>query len=60
MKRITYQIPQNQIENYFSDIETVRKIIPNIKLNNFIQYEYLRSLIYFHVLSKIKKNKKFK
>lgn len=51
MKSINYQVSINQVDNYFADLKTLKGINPNIKSNKTIFYEYLKALIYSHVLS---------
>ena len=52
MQSINYQISVNQVDNYFADLNTIKAINPNIKINHTVYYEYLKALIYMHVLSK--------
>jgi len=51
MQSINYQISINQVDNYFADLNTIKSINPNIKINHSVIYEYLKALIYIDVLS---------
>jgi len=53
MQSINYQISINQVDNYFADLNTIKAITPNIKINYSVYYEFLKALIHIHVLSTI-------
>ncbi len=56
MQSVNYQISINQVDNYFADLNTIKAINPNIKVNHAEFYEYLKALIHIHVLIIIKIN----
>jgi hypothetical protein len=54
MFNINSNISENHVDNFFLDLNTIRNIEPNVKLDYIIYYEYLKGLIQLYVLSKKK------
>lgn len=49
-KKCSTTIDLSDIENYFADLELLKKIVPNIKYKYLIRYEYYRALIFLNVV----------
>lgn len=43
-------IDPSEIENYFSDLELLKKLNPNLKYNFELTYDYYRALIFYNVV----------